>query len=141
MVSRRPITVKVGNLLFLNCVNWVLIRVFPVPSPPPTSPPIALACGVARAKLISTQLAHATRLYARAYPFTLPCAHSAYAEFQLLHSPAAFHQERIAWRAVIYLNLVRSVRRCVVCLFPYRVRVALIIYPSQNSGRDLGRIR
>ncbi|KAL1681909.1 guanine nucleotide binding protein, alpha subunit [Schizophyllum commune] len=32
-------------------------------------------------------------------------------QFQLLHSPAAFHQERIAWRAVIYLNLVRSVRR------------------------------
>ena len=32
-------------------------------------------------------------------------------EFQLLHSPSAFHAERIAWRAVIYLNLVRSIRR------------------------------
>ncbi|KAF5345186.1 hypothetical protein D9758_009707 [Tetrapyrgos nigripes] len=28
-------------------------------------------------------------------------------EFQLLHSPSAFHAERIAWRAVIYLNLVK----------------------------------
>lgn len=34
-------------------------------------------------------------------------------EFQLLHTPAAFHKERIAWRFVIYLNLVRSIRRCV----------------------------
>ncbi|KAK7063939.1 guanine nucleotide binding protein, alpha subunit [Favolaschia claudopus] len=32
-------------------------------------------------------------------------------QFQLLHNTAAFHAERIAWRAVIYLNLVRSVRR------------------------------
>src|SRR6266702_123473 len=36
-----------------------------------------------------------------------------FAEFQLLHTPAAFQAERIAWRTVIYLNLVRSVRRCV----------------------------
>lgn len=28
-----------------------------------------------------------------------------------MHAPAAFHADRIAWRAVIYLNLVRSVRR------------------------------
>lgn len=28
-----------------------------------------------------------------------------------MHSPSAFHAERIAWRAVIYLNLVRSIRR------------------------------
>ena len=39
-------------------------------------------------------------------------------EFQLLHTPAAFHKERIAWRFVIYLNLVRSIRRCVVALCP-----------------------
>lgn len=32
-------------------------------------------------------------------------------EFQLLHTPAAFNAERIAWRFVIYLNLLRSVRR------------------------------
>lgn len=32
-------------------------------------------------------------------------------EFQLMHATAAFHADRIAWRAVIYLNLVRSVRR------------------------------
>lgn len=36
-----------------------------------------------------------------------------YTEFQLLHAPATFRAERIAWRAVIYLNLVRSVRRYV----------------------------
>ncbi|KAH8835140.1 guanine nucleotide binding protein, alpha subunit [Flagelloscypha sp. PMI_526] len=39
-------------------------------------------------------------------------------QFQLLHSPAAFHQERIAWRAVIYLNLVRSIRRILEALTP-----------------------
>lgn len=33
------------------------------------------------------------------------------AEFQLMHAPASFHADRIAWRAVVYLNLVRSVRR------------------------------
>ncbi len=32
-------------------------------------------------------------------------------EFQLLHSPATFHAERMAWRSVIYMNLVRSIRR------------------------------
>jgi hypothetical protein len=32
-------------------------------------------------------------------------------EFQLLHTPAAFQAERVAWRIVIYLNLIRSVRR------------------------------
>ena len=33
------------------------------------------------------------------------------AEFQLMHTPAAFNAERVAWRFVIYLNLLRSVRR------------------------------
>ncbi|KAI0246623.1 guanine nucleotide binding protein, alpha subunit [Lactifluus subvellereus] len=32
-------------------------------------------------------------------------------QFQLLHTPAAFQAERTAWRIVIYLNLVRSLRR------------------------------
>ena len=32
-------------------------------------------------------------------------------EFQLLHAPAEFSAERLAWRFVIYLNLLRSVRR------------------------------
>jgi hypothetical protein len=32
-------------------------------------------------------------------------------EFQLLHTPAAFQAERMAWRIVIYLNLIRSIRR------------------------------
>lgn len=39
-------------------------------------------------------------------------------EFQLLHSPSAFHAERIAWRAVIYLNLVRSITRILDALSP-----------------------
>ncbi|KAF8899303.1 guanine nucleotide binding protein, alpha subunit [Infundibulicybe gibba] len=39
-------------------------------------------------------------------------------QFQLLHTPAAFHAERIAWRAVIYLNLVRSIRRILDALSP-----------------------
>ena len=39
-------------------------------------------------------------------------------EFQLLHTPAAFHAERIAWRFVIYLNLVRSVRRILDAISP-----------------------
>ncbi|TFY80230.1 hypothetical protein EWM64_g3783 [Hericium alpestre] len=41
-----------------------------------------------------------------------------YAEFQLMHNPAAFHAERIAWRSVIYLNLVRSVRRILDAIAP-----------------------
>ncbi|KAH9949326.1 G-alpha-domain-containing protein [Amylocystis lapponica] len=32
-------------------------------------------------------------------------------QFQLLHTPEAFQAERLAWRFVIYLNLVRSIRR------------------------------
>ncbi|EKM48106.1 uncharacterized protein PHACADRAFT_214957 [Phanerochaete carnosa HHB-10118-sp] len=32
-------------------------------------------------------------------------------QFQLLHHPQTFDAERISWRFVIYLNLLRSVRR------------------------------
>ncbi|EIM83217.1 G-alpha-domain-containing protein [Stereum hirsutum FP-91666 SS1] len=39
-------------------------------------------------------------------------------QFQLLHTPAAFHAERIAWRSVIYLNLVRSIRRILDAISP-----------------------
>ena len=46
---------------------------------------------------------------------TLTLTHS---EFQLLHTPAAFHAERIAWRFVIYLNLVRSIRRILDAISP-----------------------
>ena len=38
------------------------------------------------------------------------------AEFQLAYTPNAFRDERLAWRPVIYLNLVRSVRRIVDAL-------------------------
>ncbi|KAI0658290.1 G-alpha-domain-containing protein [Cubamyces menziesii] len=46
-------------------------------------------------------------------------------QFQLLHTPAAFHQERLAWRFVIYLNLVRSIRR-----------ILEAIAPEDNNGLD-----
>jgi guanine nucleotide-binding protein alpha-1 subunit len=36
----------------------------------------------------------------------------------LLHTPSAFHAERIAWRFVIYLNLVRSIRRILEATAP-----------------------
>ncbi|GJF00724.1 G-alpha-domain-containing protein [Phanerochaete sordida] len=39
-------------------------------------------------------------------------------QFQLLHTPESFHQERIAWRFVIYLNLLRSVRRILDAIAP-----------------------
>ncbi|KAF8079167.1 guanine nucleotide binding protein, alpha subunit [Lyophyllum atratum] len=39
-------------------------------------------------------------------------------QFQLVHSPAEFKAERMAWRAVIYLNLVRSVTRILEALSP-----------------------
>jgi hypothetical protein len=39
-------------------------------------------------------------------------------QFQLMHAPAAFHADRIAWRAVIYLNLVRSIRRILDAISP-----------------------
>ena len=43
-------------------------------------------------------------------------------EFQLLHTPAAFQAERIAWRIVIYLNLIRSVRRYIPLETPTPMR-------------------
>jgi len=56
--------------------------------------------------------------------FSSPMFHSltltleTHSEFQLLHTPAAFHAERIAWRFVIYLNLVRSIRRILDAISP-----------------------
>ncbi|KAA1478081.1 guanine nucleotide binding protein, alpha subunit [Dentipellis sp. KUC8613] len=39
-------------------------------------------------------------------------------QFQLLHNPATFSEERVSWRSVIYLNLVRSVRRILEAIAP-----------------------
>ncbi|VDC04222.1 unnamed protein product [Peniophora sp. CBMAI 1063] len=39
-------------------------------------------------------------------------------QFQLAHTPAAFRAERMAWRPVIYLNLVRSIRRILDAISP-----------------------
>ncbi|KAJ7161242.1 guanine nucleotide binding protein, alpha subunit [Mycena crocata] len=55
-------------------------------------------------------------------------------QFQLLHTPAAFHAERIAWRAVIYLNLVRSVRRILDALQP---EVELVEEPDEVDAYSL----
>ncbi|TFY53855.1 hypothetical protein EVJ58_g9210 [Rhodofomes roseus] len=39
-------------------------------------------------------------------------------QFMLLHSPVKFNAERLAWRFVIYLNLVRSIRRILEAIAP-----------------------
>ncbi|EIW87241.1 G-alpha-domain-containing protein [Coniophora puteana RWD-64-598 SS2] len=39
-------------------------------------------------------------------------------QFQLMHSPAAFNADRTAWRAVIYLNLVKSILRILDAIAP-----------------------
>ncbi|KAG6857303.1 hypothetical protein H0H87_006496 [Tephrocybe sp. NHM501043] len=39
-------------------------------------------------------------------------------QFQLLHAPAVFRAERMAWRTVIYLNLVKSITRILDALSP-----------------------
>lgn len=47
-----------------------------------------------------------------------------------MHSPSAFHAERIAWRAVIYLNLVRSIRRSALSRVHCLVRLLTISISS-----------
>jgi hypothetical protein len=39
-------------------------------------------------------------------------------QFQIMYSPNAFRAERVSWRAVIYLNLARSIRRILDALDP-----------------------
>ncbi|TFK56374.1 G-alpha-domain-containing protein [Heliocybe sulcata] len=48
-------------------------------------------------------------------------------QFQLLHTPKAFRSERMAWRSVIYLNLVRSIRRILEAVSPE---------PETNGAND-----
>lgn len=57
----------------------------------------------------STMSAYIGHPHTSAYTFA---SLTRFTEFQLLHTPAAFQAERVAWRFVIYLNLIRSVRRC-----------------------------
>ena len=66
-------------------------------------------------------------------------------EFQLLHTPAAFNAERIAWRFVIYLNLLRSIRRLVresvSMMLPYSPprhirRILDAISPEHDTAND-----
>ncbi|KAI5116845.1 hypothetical protein M0805_006077 [Coniferiporia weirii] len=61
-------------------------------------------------------------------------------QFQLLHTPAAFHAERIAWRAVIYLNLIRSVRRILDALLPSEsspLSTTSSAHPVSHDGDDI----
>lgn len=50
-------------------------------------------------------------------------------EFQLAYTPNAFREERLAWRSVIYLNLVRSVRRIIEAISP-------VDSPNTSTGSD-----
>jgi hypothetical protein len=72
--------------------------------------------------LVRVRAARAPLSSVRPPPSSLPVLRSLtlehYPEFQLLHAPAAFHAERIAWRFVIYLNLVRSIRRTLDAISP-----------------------
>ncbi|KZV66260.1 guanine nucleotide binding protein, alpha subunit [Peniophora sp. CONT] len=49
-------------------------------------------------------------------------------QFQIVHTPAAFHAERIAWRPVIYLNIVQS-----IC--------SILEAMSLGLNEDLGELR
>ncbi|KAJ7752196.1 hypothetical protein DFH07DRAFT_745128, partial [Mycena maculata] len=53
-----------------------------------------------------------------------------FTEFQILYAQVAFHAERIAWRTVVYLNLVQSVRRILDALQPETDIV------DENGGGD-----
>lgn len=53
--------------------------------------------------------------------------------FQILYAPNAFHSERITWRAVIFLNLVRSVRRILSVLVDSHSNTAQL----KSNGNDL----
>ncbi|KAG2340930.1 G-alpha-domain-containing protein [Suillus weaverae] len=49
--------------------------------------------------------------------------------FQKLYTPTAFHEERILWRSVIQLNIVRSVRTILDALSEFRL-------PTLDSGGE-----
>ncbi|KAI0694420.1 G-protein alpha subunit [Cytidiella melzeri] len=53
-------------------------------------------------------------------------------QFQLLHTPAEFRADRLAWRFVIYLNLLRSVRRILEAIAPE----ADVVWSSFDDSED-----
>ncbi|KAI0275481.1 G-alpha-domain-containing protein [Gloeopeniophorella convolvens] len=57
-------------------------------------------------------------------------------QFQLLHTPAAFQAERVAWRTVIYLNLVRSVRRILDTISPEREEEEIELADTVSLNSD-----
>ncbi|KAH7886276.1 guanine nucleotide binding protein, alpha subunit [Phlebopus sp. FC_14] len=68
-------------------------------------------------------------------------------QFQLMHAPAAFRADRIAWRAVIYLNLVRSIRRILDAISPDvecmddidELEAPPLSIPGRNSGTRVAK--
>ena len=66
-----------------------------------------------------------------------------HSEFQRLYTPSAFREERILWRSVIQLNLVRSVRKILDALADYFNALYADSYSLRNAmgvgvGRDDG---
>ncbi|KAF8573460.1 G-alpha-domain-containing protein [Ramaria rubella] len=57
-------------------------------------------------------------------------------QFQIAYTPNAFREERLAWRYVIYLNLVRSVRRIFDTLFTPEPHNTGIGNGSTDSASD-----
>lgn len=58
--------------------------------------------------------------------------------FQIIYSPNSWRAERIQWRAVIYLNLVRSIRRILAALDDYHVSAGGASLPFVNSDVLVG---
>lgn len=57
-------------------------------------------------------------------------------EFQRLYTPSAFREERILWRAVIQLNLVRSVRKILDALSDYQDALTESMSGNEGDGPD-----
>ena len=57
-------------------------------------------------------------------------------EFQRIYTPTAFREERILWRAVIQLNLVRSIRTILETLSTYADMVAETMSGGEDSDHE-----
>lgn len=72
-------------------------------------------------------------------PTMLICLRLSYThrlEFQRLYTPSAFREERILWRAVIQLNLVRSVRKILDALSDYQDTLGESLSGNEGEGPD-----
>lgn len=70
--------------------------------------------------------------------FAASCALNVYrpAEFQRLYTPSAFRDERVLWRAVIQLNVVRSIRTILDTVSDVRVRELPVSSASEASDDE-----